>query len=242
MIQTWISAALLSTMLFFSTTSNHDTIMNSVQQKGEWISLFDGKSTKGWKTYGKESVGQAWKVVDGTLHLDASDKTDWQSKGGGDIVHEMELENFHLKLDWKIAKNGNSGVIFWVQNDPSKYKYVWYTGPEMQVLDNDGHPDGKIQKHRAGNLYDLIATTEGVIKPVGEWNTAEIICNRGKLEFKLNGSSILSTTYGDEQWNNLIANSKFRSMPAFGKTFKGHIALQDHGDNVWFKNIVVKKL
>jgi hypothetical protein len=176
------------------------------------------------------------------LHLDASDKTDWQSKGGGDIIHEMELENFHLKLDWKVAKNGNSGIIFWVQNDPSKYKYVWYTGPEMQVLDNDGHPDGKIQKHRAGNLYDLIASTEGVTKPVGEWNTAEIICNKGKLEFKLNGTSILSTTYGDEQWNNLIANSKFRSMPAFAKTFKGHIALQDHGDNVWFKNIVVKKL
>jgi hypothetical protein len=242
MLQTWITAAFISTMLFCGTNNTHVDTMKSIQQKEEWVSLFDGKTTKGWKTYGKESVGQAWKIVDGTLHLDASDKTDWQSKGGGDIVHEMELENFHLKLDWKIAKNGNSGIIFWVQNDPSKYKYVWYTGPEMQVLDNDGHPDGKINKHRAGNLYDLIAGTEGVTKPVGEWNTSEIICNRGKLEFKLNGTSVLSTTYGDDQWNNLIANSKFKSMPAFGKNFKGHIALQDHGDNVWFKNIVVRKL
>jgi hypothetical protein len=110
------------------------------------------------------------------------------------------------------------------------------------VVYRTGNAGAKIDKHRAGNLYDLIASTEGVTKPVGEWNTAEIICNKGKLEFKLNGTSILSTTYGDEQWNNLIANSKFKSMPAFGKNFKGHIALQDHGDNVWFKNIVVRKL
>lgn len=206
-------------------------------QKKGWISLFDGKSAKGWTTYGKDSLGGSWKVENGTLHLDAADKS-----GRGDIVHELELENFHLKLDWKIAKNGNSGIIFWVQNDPSKYKYVWYTGPEMQVLDNDGHADAKINKHRAGNLYDLVASKEGVTKPVGEWNTAEIISNRGKLEFKLNGETILTTTYGDEQWNQMIANSKFKSMPAFGKNFKGHIALQDHGDHVWFRNIEVKKL
>lgn len=238
MIQTWLATALISTTLFCSMpTEKKSTIDDPIPQKNGWISLFDGKTAKGWTTYGKETLGQSWKVADGTLYLDASDK-----EGRGDIVHEMELENFHLKLDWKIAKNGNSGIIFWVQNDPAKYKYVWYTGPEMQVLDNDGHPDGKINKHRSGNLYDLIAGTEGVTKPVGEWNTAEIISNRGKLEFKLNGVTVVSTTYGDEQWNNMIANSKFKSMPAFGKNFKGHIALQDHGDFVWYKNIMVKKL
>lgn len=211
--------------------------LHNILQKNGWISLFDGKTTKGWTTYGKDTLGGSWKVEDGALHLDAADKS-----GRGDIIHNMELENFHLKLDWKIAKNGNSGIIFWAQNDPAKYKYVWYTGPEMQVLDNDGHPDAKIDKHRSGNLYDLVASKEGVTKPVGEWNTAEIISNRGKLEFKLNGISILTTTYGDEQWNQMIANSKFRSMPAFGKNFKGHIALQDHGDHVWYRNIMVKKL
>lgn len=211
--------------------------LHNILQKNGWISLFDGKTTKGWTTYGKDTLGGSWKVEDGALHLDAADKS-----GRGDIIHNMELENFHLKLDWKIAKNGNSGIIFWAQNDPAKYKYVWYTGPEMQVLDNDGHPDAKIDKHRSGNLYDLVASKEGVTKAVGEWNTAEIISNRGKLEFKLNGISILTTTYGDEQWNQMIANSKFRSMPAFGKNFKGHIALQDHGDHVWYRNIMVKKL
>ena len=238
MFQNWLVTTGLCVLLLGNviTEKNNFHTKGFVQRKG-WISLFDGKTTKGWRTYGKDTLGSSWKIEDGTLHLDAADKT-----GRGDIVHELELENFHLKLDWKIAKNGNSGIIFWVQNDPSKYKYVWYTGPEMQVLDNEGHPDGKINKHRAGNLYDLIASQEGVTKPVGEWNTAEIISNKGKLEFKLNGKSILSTTYGDDQWTQMIANSKFKSMPAFGKNFKGHIALQDHGDHVWYRNIVVKKL
>lgn len=238
MLQNWLTTAILCVCMTGNTIAEKEALpMNNIPQKRSWISLFDGKTTKGWTTYGKDTLGSSWKVEDGTLHLDASDKN-----GRGDIIHELELENFHLKLDWKIAKNGNSGIIFWVQNDPSKYKYVWYTGPEMQVLDNDGHADAKINKHRAGNLYDLISGKEGVIKPVGEWNTAEIISNRGKLEFKLNGETILTTTYGDEQWNQMIANSKFKSMPAFGKNFKGHIALQDHGDHVWFRNIVVKKL
>jgi Domain of Unknown Function (DUF1080) len=239
MFQNWLTTALILVLVLNHPIpeSASSTNMNKTLQKRGWISLFDGKTTKGWTTYGKDSLGGSWKVEDGTLHLDASDKS-----GRGDIIHELELENFHLKFDWKIAKNGNSGVIFWVQNDPAKYKYVWYTGPEMQVLDNDGHADAKINKHRAGNLYDLVAGKEGLTKPVGEWNTAEIISNRGKLEFKLNGESVLTTTYGDEQWKQMIANSKFKSMPAFGKNFKGHIALQDHGDHVWYRNIVVKKL
>ncbi|TDO26383.1 3-keto-disaccharide hydrolase [Sediminibacterium goheungense] len=238
-LNNWITTALISVFMLGNTDNANNTVppLHNILQKNGWISLFDGKTTKGWTTYGKDTLGGSWKVEDGALHLDAADKS-----GRGDIIHNMELENFHLKLDWKIAKNGNSGIIFWAQNDPAKYKYVWYTGPEMQVLDNDGHPDAKIDKHRSGNLYDLVASKEGVTKAVGEWNTAEIISNRGKLEFKLNGISILTTTYGDEQWNQMIANSKFRSMPAFGKNFKGHIALQDHGDHVWYRNIMVKKL
>ena len=176
MIQTWLTTALISTTLFCSMPiEKKPTTKDSAIQKDGWISLFDGKTAKGWTTYGKETLGQSWKVADGTLYLDAADK-----EGRGDIVHEMELENFHLKLDWKIAKNGNSGIIFWVQNDPAKYKYVWYTGPEMQVIDNDGHPDGKITKHRAGDLYDMVKSKSEPVKPVGEWNLAEIISNNGK--------------------------------------------------------------
>lgn len=229
-------------LMAFTPGKNSSTPQKQKKQKG-WISLFDGKTTKGWHTYGKTTVGDAWKVKEGILYFDATNKATWKSKDeGGDIVSDKEFENFHFSIEWKVSKNGNSGIMFWVQDDPAKYERVWYTGPEMQALDNDGHPDGKIIKHRAGNLYDLIAGTEGAVKPVGEWNKAEIISNRGKLDFYLNGVNTVSTTYGDDNWRQMIANSKFKTKVDFGKTFKGHFALQDHGNDVWFRNIMIKKL
>jgi hypothetical protein len=207
-----------------------------------WVSLFDGKTTTGWHTYGKSTIGEAWKVADGNLYLDTTQKDGWQIKGGGDIVSNDEFENFDLKLQWKIAKNGNSGIIFYVHEDTAKYQYVWKTGPEMQVLDNDGHADGKIIKHRAGDLYDLISCSKETVKPVGEWNDAEIISNNGKLDFYLNGTNVVSTTLWDDGWKKLVAGSKFKDMPDFGTYKKGHIALQDHGNAVWYRNIKIKKL
>jgi hypothetical protein len=114
----------------------------------------------------------------------------------------------------------------------------------MQVLDNDGHGDGKIFKHRAGNLYDLVAGKEGVVKAVGEWNKVDIIAEKGKLTFKLNDTEVLSTTYGDDNWKELIKNSKFSKgeSPDFGKVFSGHIGLQDHGDRVYYRNIRIQRL
>lgn len=213
-------------------------------QKKEWTSLFDGKTTNGWHTYGKDAVGEAWKVIDGTLMLDPSNKQGWQIKGGGDIVSNESYGDFHLQLEWKISPNGNSGIIFFVQDEPKKYNYIWYTGPEMQVLDNDGHSDGKIIKHRAGNLYDLVAGVEGAVKPVGEWNLVDIINEKGTLTLKLNGVTTVTTTLGDDSWRNLIKNSKFSKgeSPDFGKVFTGHIGLQDHGNQVWYRNIRIQRL
>jgi len=207
----------------------------------KWINLFDGKTTKGWHSYGKSTTGSAWKVEDGMLFFDGVSKKE-QQLTGGDIVTDESFGNFHLKLEWKISKNGNSGIIFYVQDEPTKYDNVWFTGPEMQVLDNDGHPDGKIKKHRAGNLYDLVEGKEGAVNKVGEWNLVEIISNNGQLDFFLNGVNVVSTTYGDADWKSLIAGSKFKTKPDFGRVFNGHIALQDHGDNVWYRNIMIKKL
>ncbi len=207
-----------------------------------FIALFDGKTTAGWHSYGKSAVGEAWKVADGTLYLDTTQKEGWQIKGGGDIITNDEYENFDLKLDWKISKNGNSGIIFYVHEDTTKYKYVWNTGPEMQVLDNNGHPDAKIPKHRAGDLYDLISSSKETVKPAGEWNEAEIVSNNGKLDFYLNGTNVVSTTLWDSAWKQLVAGSKFKDMAAFGTYKKGHIALQDHGNTVWYRNVRIKKL
>lgn len=210
------------------------------QEKG-FKPLFDGRTTNGWHTYNKTGIGSAWKVEEGTLHFDPSNKENGRVVGGGDIVTDEEFENFHLKLEWKVAPGANSGVMFYVKEDPS-LPYSFHSGPEMQVLDNAAHPDAKIFKHRAGDLYDLVPCSTETVKPAGEWNLAEIIANKGTLELKLNGTTVVKTTYGDEAWKKLVAGSKFKSIPAFGTFTKGRICLQDHGDKVWYRNIVIKTL
>lgn len=242
---TLMASTLLACHSSNPSTMSTTTTPNTTQSEDGWISLFDGKTTNGWHTYGKNTIGKAWKVADNTLYLDAASKNDWQTAEGGDIVTNEEFENFHLKLDWKIAPKGNSGIIFYIKED-AEHDYPWQTGPEMQILDNgatqdSGHPDGKIHTHRAGDLYDLIASKEAV-KPAGEWNEVEIIANNGKLDFYMNGQHTLSTTMWDDNWRNMIAKSKFKDMKDFGTIRKGKIALQDHGDNVWFRNIRIKRL
>ncbi|TFV92193.1 DUF1080 domain-containing protein [Algoriphagus kandeliae] len=213
----------------------------TTEPESEWISLFDGQTFNGWHKYGGGKVGNAWKIENGELYLDAANKDGWQTGDGGDIVTDQEFENFHFQAEWKIAPNGNSGIIFFVNESP-EYDYCWQTGPEMQVLDNDGHPDAQIISHRAGDLYDLIVSSEETVKPVGEWNLAEIIADNGNLTLRLNGVDVVKTTMWTPEWEALIADSKFKDMPGFGKFKKGKIALQDHGDIVYYRNIRIKEL
>lgn len=243
--------AVLPALLLASSFASKDPILNTQQQLNTltdaeksdgWKLLFDGKSAAGWHTYGKkEGVGAAWQVADGAIGLHASEKASYQTKGGGDIVTDKEYENYDFKIEWKISKNGNSGVLFNVKEDP-KYSETWYTGPEMQVLDNDGHEDGKIKKHRAGDLYDLISSSSEPVRPVGEWNEAEIKLNKGKLDLYMNGVNVVSTTMWDDNWWALVKGSKFVKMPDFSKFKSGRFALQDHGCDVWFRNIKIKQL
>jgi hypothetical protein len=225
-----------------STMTTANNTLSDQEKKDGWQLLFDG-TTRGWHKYGDGPVGSSWKA-DSTLHLDASKRAGWQSSGGGDIVTDEEFENFHLKLDWKIDTGGNSGIMFYVHegSDTTKYQYPWQTGPEMQVLDNQRNEDGKIDKHHAGDLYDLIACSKETVKPALEWNHAEIVANNGKLNLYLNGENVVSTTLWDDNWKKLVADSKFKDMPDFGTFKKGKISLQDHGFNVWFRNIKIKKL
>lgn len=237
----------ISTVLLFSFNSKNNkpaatNMLTAAEIKDGWVSLFDGQKLKGWHKYGGAAVGNAWKVENGTLHLTASQKSDWQIRDGGDIVTDEEYENFDLKLEWKIDTCGNSGIIFYSHEDTSKYSYMWATGPEMQVLDNKCNPDAKINKHRAGDLYDLIASSPEVVKPALQWNAVEIKSLNGNLEFYLNGVKVVSTTMWDDNWRNMIAHSKFREMKGFGTFKKGRIGLQDHGHAVWFRNIKIKKL
>lgn len=241
-----IIIAMAISIAFFSCNTPRETSdvnkLSSGEKKDGWHLLFDGKTTQGWHKYGGGAVGSAWKARDGYLCLDTSIKENWQIKDGGDIVSDEEYDNFDLQLEWKIAKDGNSGIIFYIHEEKSKYNWPWETGPEMQVLDNNGHPDAKIIKHRAGDLYDLISSSKETVKPYGEWNLAEIKSLNGKLDLFLNGENVVSTNLWDDNWKKLVAGSKFKNMPGFGTYQKGRIGLQDHGNEVCFRNIKIRKL
>lgn len=220
-----------------ATAANQET---AAMGENEWIELFNGQNLEGWKGYGKDTPGDAWKVEDGVIYFDGNAKKN-ESLSGGDLVTKDSFKDFHLKLEWKISQNGNSGIMFYVV-DNGEFGAPYHTGPEYQLLDNDGHPDGKITSHRTGDLYDLIVSSEEPVKPVGEWNQTEIICKDGKLEFYLNGVNTVTTTMWTEEWDQMVAGSKFKDMPGFGKYKEGSIVLQDHNDDVWFRNIQIKKL
>lgn len=225
-----------------ATITSAINMLTDNEKKEGWQLLFDGVSTKGWHKYGEKETGSAWKVVDGLLFLDASEKENWQIKGGGDILTDEEFDNFDLKLEWKIDTCGNSGIIFNILEDPAKYTWGWQTGPEMQILDNKCHPDTAFITHRAGCLYDLIAVSKVTVKPALEWNKVEIKSDNGKLDLWLNGENVVSTTMWDDNWKKMIAGSKFKDQADFGTIKKGKVGLQDHGNNVWFRNIKIKKL
>lgn len=213
---------------------------NSVPADSGWVNLFDGQSLAGWHSYGKSVPGNAWKVDSNAIHLIFPENS--KKDDGGDLTTDHEYGNFELKLDWKIVKKGNSGIIFYVKEDTSKYRWTWNTGMEMQVCDKDSNEDAHNPKHQAGDLYDLIAANPPSAKGPGEWNLVEIHSNNGELDMYLNGVHIISTTLWDDRWNQLISGSKFKTMPGFGTFKAGKIALQDHGDEAWYRNIRIKKL
>src|SRR5687768_3490321 len=226
------TTACSSTKQSTSMTSTGDNAANG------WSPLFDGKSLVGWHSYGTKTAG-SWRALNGAITLDTSSGSTRQR---GDLVSNEAFENYHLSLEWKLAPGGNSGIIFNVQDDAVKYRNTYETGPEMQVLDNERHSDAKIPKHRAGDLYDLIASSKETVKPAGQWNTAEIIKNKDSLTLRLNGTTVVQTKMFDDNWKQMLANSKFKEWKSFGTINKGVIALQDHGDKVMYRNIKLRKL
>jgi len=219
-----------------------NTLTESENQNG-WKLLFDGVSTAGWHNFKREIIGKSWIVEDGALTLDARKNSEghWQAPDGGDILTAEEYENFEFNIEWKISPCGNSGIIYNVV-ESNEYDYVWNTGPEMQVLDNTCHPDTRFTTHRAGDLYDMIECKYVTVKPAGEWNKVRLIKNKGKVEHWLNGVKVVEYEMYTDKWLEMIKASKFKDMKGFGLAAKGKIALQDHGDKVWYRNIKIKPL
>lgn len=213
------------------------------EESGGWKLLFDGKTTNGWHNFNKSTIGASWVINDNALMLDAKKNPngDWQALDGGDILTSDEYENFELDLEWKISPCGNSGIIYNVVESTDQ-QYVWQTGPEMQVLDNTCHPDARFKAHKAGDLYDMIECTYITVKPSGQWNKVRLIKNKGHVEHWLNGRKVVEYDMYTDKWKDMISKSKFKDMKGFGMATKGKISLQDHGNQVWYRNIKIKVL
>lgn len=206
-----------------------------------FVLLFDGKTSDGWRGYKKDFFPDRWIIEDGTIHFNP------ETEGSrGDIIYDKMFSEFHLKLEWKIAEAGNSG-IFYLGAENDKFRAIYATAPEMQVLDNERHPDAKAGKdgnRKAGSLYDLIPANPQNFKGAGEWNTAEVIIKDKQVIHKQNGEIVVEYQYGTREWDELVGGSKF---PGINPTWanlqeKGYIGLQDHNDHVWYRNIKIKEL
>jgi len=210
-----------------------------------WQLLFDGLSTQGWRGFKKEKFPQAgWRVNDGMLMVEYSGKG--EEGNGGDIITEEQFGDFELKLEWKISPGGNSGVMFRV-TESDLYKDSWNTAPEVQILDDFGYEkwnDGYVIniKQMTGANYDMHAPSFYYAKPVGEWNQFYIKVQGNHVEHWLNDRKIVEYELGSPEWKELVKKSKFSVYPDYGLAVSGHIALQDHGHTVWFRNIKIRRL
>jgi len=228
----------LSSLLMTNISTHAQTIntLSKKEKKQGWKLLFDGKDLKGWHIYLKPDAKPGWTVQDGAI------MTDFHNGGvRQDLVTDDEFENYEFTLQWKIEEGGNSGIIFNVNEDP-KYGATFITGPEMQVLDNVKASDNKQANHLAGSLYDLIPADPKAVHPAGQWNTIKIRNDKGHLTFWMNGEKVVETQIGDDNWKQMIEHSKFRGWSDFATFKKGHIALQYHGGEVWYRDIKIREL
>jgi type 1 glutamine amidotransferase len=207
--------------------------LTAAEREAGWQSLFDGKTGAGWRSFrGEAFPAEGWEIEDGSLHKVAG-------AGGGDLVTTGTWADFEFRFEWRVAEGANSGVMFRVDEE---HDYPWQTGAEYQILDDERHADGKEPRTSAASLYALVAGEGKRLSPVGEWNHGRILVIGNHAEHWLNGVKVVEYEIGSDDWNALVGASKFASMPDFGLRPSGHIALQDHGDDVWFRNLAIRDL
>jgi hypothetical protein len=201
-----------------------------------FVSLFDGETMTGWRFF-RNGENNAWEVVDGTLHCKPFQEGIENKRG--DLVTEEAYQNFELWIDWKISSQGNSGIMFRVSEE---YEQPYATGPEYQIIDDLGYPGELKAENKTACNYDMHIAENKPWKPVGEWNQTKLKVNGNQVEHWLNGQKVLEYELHSEDWNARMMNSKWKDFPAYGTISKGLIDLQDHGNEVWFKNIFIKIL
>ncbi len=206
-----------------------NTWLSEQDLRAGWRPLFDGVTTAGWHTYGRPGVVEGWAAIDGMLV---------RTSGGEDLVTDRQYDSFELELEWRLRAGGNSGIFYWAHEASEK---IYHNAPEYQVLDNVGHRDGLSPLTATGSLYGLYPAPIELVRPVGEWNHTRIVTNGSRVEHWLNGVRVVQADFDSDELKAKVAASKFNEWPTFGKTRRGYIGLQDHGDTVWYRNIKIRE-
>lgn len=226
----FISCALVAACALHVAEANQ---LTSEEKAAGWKLLFNGKDLSGWRQYGRQTPpGEGWKVEDGLLKKSAKVR-------GGDIITTNQFGDFEFAWEWRVAKGGNNGVKYLVTE-----RRTGAPGHEYQMLDDIGHPDGKIgAKRQTASFYDVLPpAADKPLKPPGEWNSSRILVKGNHVEHWLNGAKVLEYQLGSEPVKAAIAQSKFKSAANFGEKIQGHIMLTDHQDETWFRNVKIREL
>jgi hypothetical protein len=208
---------------------NVNTLTADEQQKG-WRLLFDGKTLNGWRGYNRADMPAGWAAQDGALT---------RVSQAADIITTDQFGDFELELEWRIAPGGNSGIFY---RAAEGLDAIYMSAPEMQVLDDDRHPDGRSTLTSAGADYGLYPAPRGFVRPAGEWNHVRIVADGNQIEHWLNGTRVVEYELGGDDWSAKVAASKFRDWPLYGKAARGHIGLQEHGSWVAYRNIRIRPI
>jgi hypothetical protein len=210
--------------------------MTTTEPGAGYTSLFDGQTMAGWRTY-QNKPADSWTVKDGTLYCKGSttDKSDRRA----DLITTGQYENFDLSLDWKISPQGNSGIMYLVTEE---FPAAYLSGPEYQVIDDVNFPEKLEDWQKTAANYAMDAAPTAKPKPVGEWNHTRIVVNNGHVEHWLNGAKVVDYQLWTDEWKQKRTTGKWKDAAGYGVSKKGHIALQDHGSEAWFKNIKIKEL
>ena len=211
------------------TQASRNTLTPAERAAG-WRLLFDGKTTTGWRGWKMDTLPSGWQVVDGALT---------RVRRAADIITTEKFKNFELSLEWKIAPNGNSGIFYRASEDDDA---IYWSAPEMQVLDDAGHPDGQSRLTAAGSDYGLHPSPAGVVQPAGQWNQVRLIVNGNHVEHWLNGVKVVEYELGSADWEARVKASKFAPHPHYGRNPEGYIGLQEHDSWVAYRNIKIRVL
>ncbi|MDR1887441.1 MAG: DUF1080 domain-containing protein [Prevotellaceae bacterium] len=215
--------------------------LTSKEKREGWILLFDGKNFDGWRKCNGTEMASNWSIDDEAMKVSRGAQA---GRGqDGDILYGLKkFKNFELSIDWKIEKEGNSGIFYYIVETPGKP--IYNAAPEVQVLDNWNAGDNKLANHLAGSLYDMLPALPQNAKPAGEWNTIVIRAKDGKVTHTQNGVQVVEYELWTPEWKVLVAKSKFKDWPGFieGPAKEGYIGVQDHGYDCWFRNIKIREL